>query len=169
MRVGHMSPIAPTILPWGSQAHRKKTLGYTKPQIPFSFNPSSLSLSLLPGRLWHCNKFLATVHVPELNIGKVALTAITNMGWVPLFFPVPPSVCVGLYAHILQPCVSETMRRKNKITACVYLVCLWASVPAYQSRLTWACVCVCVCVWPSYETIISQHVSVWATSHGGYN
>lgn len=128
-----MSPITPTILPRGSQAHRKKTLGYTKPQIPF-FQPL-LPLSLLPGRLWHCNKFLASVHVPELNIGKVALTAITNMGWVPLFFPVPPSVCVGRslfkkprsHSHVCQ------RRRAEKPCVCVYLVCMFVSVCACRS------------------------------------
>ncbi len=126
MRVGHMSPITPAILPRGSQAHRKKTLGYTKPQIPFSFNPSSLSP--LPGRLWHCNKFLASVHVPELNIGKVALTAITNMGWVPLFFSsTTVCVCVCLSVlkstHLTAICVKDD-EEKETVCVCVYLVCV---------------------------------------------
>ena len=72
---------------------QKENTGLHKATNSLLFQPL-LRLSLLPGRLWHCNKFLASAHVPELNIGKVALTAITNMGWVPLFFPVPPSVCV---------------------------------------------------------------------------
>lgn len=148
------------ILTRGSQAHtHKKTAGYTLGhKFPSPSLPLLLSLSS-PGRLWHGNKFLASEHVPELNIGKVALTAITNMGWALLFF-FPLQSCWVRFLSTSAMCVSDDERReKNCMRACMFA----ASVLTNRSRLTWAC------VQPSHETIISQHVSVWATSHGGYN
>lgn len=153
MRVGHKSPITPTILPRGSQAHTQENTGLHKATSSLLFQPFLfLSLSLLPGRHWHCNTFLASVHVPELNIGKVTLTAITNMGWVPLFFSsTAECVWVSLFkkhSHVCQ------RRWGGKNCVCLSSVYIWASVLAIN--LDWLRVCVCVCnrrMKPSYHNM----------------
>lgn len=45
-KIGHTCPITPTTLPIGSQAHRKKTLRYRKPQVPFSFSPARETVAM---------------------------------------------------------------------------------------------------------------------------
>lgn len=130
-----MSPIISTILPRGPKTDRKNkvTQSHKFPSLPDPL--LSLSLSLQPGRLLHCNKFLASLHVPELNIGKVALTAITNMGWVPLFFPVLLTVCgsfssekkektAHIWSHVCQRtraeklCLSNAQCMSASVCAC---------------------------------------------------
>lgn len=118
------------ILTRGSQAHtHKKTAGYTlSHKFPSPLLPLLLSLSS-PGRLWHGNKFLASEHVPELNIGKVALTAITNMGWALLFFFSPPELLSEVSEHICHVC-QRWRAQREKLHACMYVrrVCAHQSI-----------------------------------------
>lgn len=86
---------------------------------------NSLPPLLPPQRLRRYNKVLASAHVPGLNIGKVSLSAITNMGWVPLFF---------------QSC------------SCMRASC--AKNENTTHRQTWACVCLCDhCTEPPYSSM----------------
>lgn len=106
-----MSPITQLFYPEGHRVRKHKVTQSHK----FHFVPvAPLALLLLPGRLWHSNKFLASVHVPDLYTGKVTLPAITNMGWALLFPPAWQSLCESLSlksTHASAMCVSKMTRR----------------------------------------------------------
>lgn len=81
---------------------------------------------LPPQRLRRYNKVLASAHVPGLNIGKVSLSAIANMGWVPLFI----SSAARARVRLAQKTKTRPTDRRGRACVCV---CDHCTEPPYSS------------------------------------